>query len=124
MRAIDRAKNHFSKLAPREILVSQWADDQGRPLSIWVNPLTVKDRDHLIRLEKRHGTGLELVVHVIILHARTAQGEPLFTLEDKHDLMNNVDPNVLADIANQMIDDMDPAAIKKKSKPTANSASG
>lgn len=120
MKAIERATAHFQKKGAREIIVDQWVDEQGKPLSIWFNPLTVKDRDHLITLERRHGKGLELVVHVIILHACDEQGKPLFTLEDKHDLMNNVDPNVLAGIAEQLIDDLSPADLKKKSKPTRN----
>jgi hypothetical protein len=117
MKAIDRAKKHFLSQTAWEVQVPEWADEQGKPLSIWFNPLTVKDRDDLIKLQKRYGDGLETVVRLLIMHARDDQGRPLFTLEDKHDLMNNTDPNVIAAITMQLIENMDPEAIKKKSSP-------
>jgi hypothetical protein len=114
MEAIELAKKHFSTKQVREIKVPAWVDEQGRPLSVWVFPMTVKDRDHLIDLEKRLGVGLELCVHVLILHARDEQGKPHFTLEHKHDLMHHADPDILVWIASQMFDGPSPADIKKK----------
>jgi hypothetical protein len=123
MKAIDRATAHFSKQTPKEIAVPQWADDAGAPLKIFVNPLTVKDRDKLGRIEERVGPGLELIVQGMILHARDESGEKLFTLADKPALMNRVDPSVILSIGSEMFADLDPEAIKKKSDPTDPSAS-
>lgn len=120
MKAIDRATNHFSNRTPTEIVVPQWADDQGNPLSIYIQPLTVKQRENLIKIERRVGQGLELLVQAVILHARDAQGEPLFTLEDKPALMNRVDPDVILMIGNRMFDQLDLESVKKKSETTGN----
>jgi hypothetical protein len=123
MKAIERAKEHFNSRAPKQVTVEAWADAQGRPLVLWVNPLTVKDRDHLIRLQRKYGSTMELLVHVLILHARDEKGEPVFTLEDKHDLMHNTDPDVLTATVNQFFDEVDPLALKKKLSPTPSSVS-
>lgn len=116
MEVIERAINHFSAKKPFEIEVPEWADDQGRPLSIWFTPMTVADRDQLLKMQKRLGDGLELVVHVLIRWAKDAQGQPLFTLEHKHALMNQVDPNVLAAITAVFLDEIYPEEVKKKSR--------
>jgi hypothetical protein len=117
MKPIDRAKNHFLNRKAREVLVQEWQDEQGRPLAVWFNPLTVKDREAMLHMEKRYGQGLELVVHVLIAYAKDGQGQPLFSLEDKHDLMNKVDPNVLGYIAGELLKELEPEEIKKKSSP-------
>jgi hypothetical protein len=123
MKAIDRATAHFAKQTPAEITVPQWTDDAGAPLTIFVNPLTVKDRDKLSRLEERIGSGLELVVMGMIWHCRDDMGEHLFTLADKPDLMNRVDPEVVLSIGSAIFKHLDPEVIKKKSEPTDPSAS-
>lgn len=123
MKAIDRAKTHFASLDPEIIEVPQWADETGAPLLIHVNPLTVKDRDKLSKIEDRVGPGLELIVHGLIIHARDAEGEPLFTMADKPDLMNRVDPEVVLAIGAAMFTELDPEVIKKKSSQTAPYAS-
>lgn len=118
MKAIDRAKHHFNTKDPKQVTVDAWPDEQGNPLVLWVNPLTVSDRDHLIRLQRKYGATMEFIVHVLILHARDAKGDPVFTLEDKHDLMHNTDPDVITDVVNQCFDEIDPVTLKKKSRPT------
>jgi hypothetical protein len=123
MKAIDRATAHFSKQTPKEIDVPQWADESGAPLKIFVNPLTVKDRDALSKIEDRIGPGLELLVQGLIIHARDEQGEKLFTLADKPALMNRVDPSIVLSIGAAMFEELNPDEIKKKLDPTGPSAS-
>lgn len=118
MKAIDRAKAHFSTLTPKKIPVPQWADESGAPLMIFVNPLTVKDRDKLSKIEERVGPGLELLVQGMIIHARDEAGDHLFTLADKPDLMNRVDPGIVLSIGAAMFRELDPEEIKKKFDPT------
>lgn len=122
MKAIERATDHFSKQTPKKIPVPQWADNNGAPLDIFVEPLTVKDRDQLSKIEDRVGPGLELIVQGIIIHARDEAGERLFTIADKPDLMNRVDPSVVLSIGAEMFRELDPETIKKKSDPTDPSA--
>lgn len=113
MKAIDRAKNHFTTLTVKKIPVPQWADDNGQPLIIYTKPLTVKDRENLSKLEKTVGAGLELIVYGIIRHALDEKGDPLFTLEDKPDLMHRADPSVVLSIGAHMFQELDPEEIKK-----------
>lgn len=113
MKAIDCVKLHFSTLQVKKIPVPQWADESNRPLIIYMQPLTVKDRENLAKIEKRTGPGLELIVHGIIRHARDEKGDMLFTLEDKPDLMNRADPAVILSIGAHMFHDLDPEEIKK-----------
>lgn len=113
MKAIDRAKLHFSTLQVKTIQVPQWIDENDRPLTIYMQPLTVKDREALTKTEKITGPGLELIVHGIIRHARDEKGDLLFTLEDKPDLMNRADPGVILSIGAHMFDELDPEEIKK-----------
>lgn len=114
MRAIERAKKHFKSQGIKEIEVDEWADDQGKPLTVYVNPFTVKDRDQLLKLEKNHGLTLETNVRALILFAKDETGRPLFTLEDLHDLMNDVDPLVISSIVGQMIETDSISDLKKK----------
>lgn len=104
LRAIDQAKRHFSGRGVVRFEVPEWADDQGRPLVITAQPLTLKDKDHLAALGRRYGKeSYELMAHILILHARDDQGRPLFDIGDKVALMNQVDPDVLGLAAMQIV---------------------
>lgn len=124
MRPIDRARAHFQAREVKEIIVPQWADDDGQPTIVYYSPMTVKQRQFLIDFEKRNGSGLKLLVETLVRHARDVNGDPLFTVEDKPLLMNGVDPDVIQRIgALMMADDPDIADIKKKSNLTGSSDS-
>lgn len=69
------------------VLVPEWGEDA--PLEIFAGPLTCFDLD---RIQKKHkdflsSQSIEGMVDLIILKAENAQGERLFTLEDKPHLM-------------------------------------
>lgn len=113
MKPIDRAKKHFNSIETKIFEVPQWSDESGKPLTIHVPPLTVKDREALVKLERQVGQGLELIVHGIIRHAKDEKGDPLFTLADKPDLMSRADPAIVASIGAHMFDELDLDAIKK-----------
>lgn len=113
MKPIDRVKLHFSSIETKVFEVPQWSDENGKPLVIHVSPLTVKDREALVKIERQTGPGLELIVHGIISHAKDEKGDPLFTLADKPDLMNRADPAIVVSIGAHMFDELDLEAIKK-----------
>lgn len=122
MRPIDRARNHFANRQAKEIIVPQWADDDGKPTVIFFPPMTVKQRQYLIEFEKKHGSGLKLLVETLVRHARDENGDHLFSLEDKPLLMNGVDPDVIQRIGVEMLtDEPDLDTIKKKSETTDSS---
>lgn len=71
----------------RKVSVAEWGDDA--PLEIFAGTLTCHDVD---RLQKKHkdflnNMTIEAMVDLIILKAENADGEKLFTLEDKPHLM-------------------------------------
>ena len=71
-----------------KVVVAEWGDE-GKPLEIYASTLTCHDVD---RLQKKHkdflnNMTIEGMVDLIILKAETADGEKMFTLEDKPHLM-------------------------------------
>lgn len=71
----------------RKVSVPEWGDDV--PLDIYASTLTCHDVD---RLQKKHkdflaNMTIEAMVDLIILKSENADGEKLFTLEDKPHLM-------------------------------------
>lgn len=71
----------------RKVSVAEWGDDV--PLDIYAGTLTCHDVD---RLQKKHkdflmNMTIEAMVDLIILKSENADGERLFTLEDKAHLM-------------------------------------
>lgn len=114
MRAIDRAMGHFSRRQAVRIEVDQWTDDQGRPLVVMATPLNLRQQDELDRMNRRYKT-FELMAHILIRFAKDEQCQPLFTLSDKHALMENVDPEVLADLAYRITNPVAVDDLKKNS---------
>lgn len=72
----------------RVVLVPEWGDDAT--LSIYVSVLTCHEVD---RIQKKHkdflsgSMSMEAMVDLIILKSENADGDKLFTLEDKPHLM-------------------------------------
>jgi len=90
----------------RTIQVSEWGDDA--PLSIYVSPVTAGDIDKLQRKHKDFLNNMTIagMVDLIIAKAEDADGQRLFTLEDKYTLM--AEPvNLIADIAAQVFADIE-----------------
>jgi hypothetical protein len=54
-----------------------------------------------------------MLAYVVMLKALDEKGEPLFTLEDKKDLINNVDKDVLARVANEIMSQQNQDSVKK-----------
>jgi hypothetical protein len=112
--AIERATRHFSALPVVRIEVPEWADDEGRPLVVMAQRFNLRQQDRLEKMKNRY-KGFELMAHVLIRWAKDEQGAPLFTLEDKHALMESVDPEVLAGVAYRITNPVDPEELKKNS---------
>ena len=98
---IDRARAHFSDQGTRRIEVPEWGDENG-PLVIYATPFTLAEKKKLFRLAKDND--LDLLAYTLIHKALNKDGEKIFTLDDKHALVNSVDANVLARAAAQLSD--------------------
>lgn len=100
MSALENAINHFNSLGTQKIEVPEWGDENG-PLIIYADPCTLADKGKIkVRAERDEIDGL---IYVLILKAKDAQGEPLFTLEDKHALKTKVDPDILSAVATKIM---------------------
>ena len=98
---IDRARAHFSAQGANSIDVPEWGDESG-PLSVFWTPITCAERQK-ITARYKDGQSQEALVYALILKAKDAKGDLLFTLEDKHALMNGVDVSIVDRIANAIL---------------------
>lgn len=111
MSIIENAKQHFQQKETKHIEVPEWGDD-NESLIIYAEPLTLNDKQRVYKKAKE-GELLSLA-WVLIWFAKDKDGENLFTIEHKRALLNAVDPNVLADIANQILEAPTVEELKKK----------
>lgn len=110
MSVIDRAKKHFSDRQIKEVVVPEWGDENG-PLVIYSDPVTMAEKN---RIKKRADQNdLEALAFAVILKAKNADGEKIFTIKDKHAFMHSVDANVLTRIAAEVMEVEDEEVTEK-----------
>jgi hypothetical protein len=105
VKAIDKAKAHFNTLEIKKIDVPEW------DLVIYAKPLNLFETKKLMRFA--NDDSVEMLAYVVMLKSLDDKGDPLFTLEDKHALLNDVDKDVLARVANDIMNQQPQDAIKK-----------
>ena len=93
---LDKAKEHFKAIDRKIIYVSEW------DITIYSKPLTLADKRILTRNTKPDD--VTMFADVLILKAENKEGKKLYTLEDKQTLMRSVDPEIVARIAQQILD--------------------
>tara|TARA_Y100000592_G_scaffold25011_1_gene39244 strand:+ start:2854 stop:3192 length:339 start_codon:yes stop_codon:yes gene_type:complete len=101
MKAIERAKAHFDAQEIKVTKVPEWGDDEGNPLLIYSKPLTLAEMSKLQRYAKEDDVAL--MAYCLIHRSLDSEGEKLFTLDDKHTLMNSVDRDVLQRVAAELM---------------------
>lgn len=105
MKAIDKAKAHFNTLEIKKIDVPEW------DLVIYAKPLNLFETKKLMKFA--NDDSVEMLAYVVMLKSLDDKGDPLFTLEDKHALLNDVDKDVLARVANDIMNQQPQDVIKK-----------
>lgn len=95
MAAIDLVREHFASLGTRKIEVPEWK------LTIYASPVTLAEKAKLYR--KSEKSDFELLVDVLVMKATDANGEKLFTVEDRVTLINKADSNVIGRVANEIL---------------------
>ena len=80
-------------------------------MDIYAKPLNLFETKKLMRFA--NDDTVEMLAYVVMLKALDEKGENLFTLEDKKDLVENVDKDVLARIANDIMNQQDQEVVKK-----------
>lgn len=93
---LDKAKEHFKAIDRKIIYVPEW------DITVYSKPLTLADKRILTRNTKPDD--VTMFADVLILKAEDKEGKKLYTLEDKPTLMRSVDPEIVARIAQQILD--------------------
>ena len=101
-KAISRAVAHFKSLSVKTFEVPEWVDDEGKPLVVYVEPFTLKDKTRL-QAAARTGSEVDALVELVVVKCLDSKGEHLFTIEDKPLLRNQVDANVLERISREIM---------------------
>ena len=112
MSVIDRAKSHFESLGTQSIEVPEWKDDDGKPTVIYWNPITLAEKNRLLK-KSDSLNDVSLLADILIMKALDKDGKKMFSLEDKIPLMHKTEADVLATIANKMVAAISPLEVKK-----------
>tara|TARA_R110000737_G_scaffold352564_1_gene399107 strand:+ start:800 stop:1081 length:282 start_codon:yes stop_codon:yes gene_type:complete len=91
--------------------VEEWADESGT-FKIYAKPLTLQESSKLYRLSKNDD--LALLAYALIHKALDESGDKMFTMDDKHKLMNSVDVTVLTKIGTWIMGSEDIESAEKK----------
>ena len=100
MKAIERAKEHFAQQDVKVIEVPEWGNED-KPLKIYSKPLTLSETSKLYNMSK--DDDLTMMAYVLIYKALDENGDKLFDLSDKRALLNDVDQQILVDVATQIM---------------------
>lgn len=100
MNIIDRVKAHFDAKEIKKIEVSEWGEE-GKPLIIYAQPMTLAETRNLFKGAKNDDLGV--MVDVIVLKSKDADGNKIFKLDDKQVLLNNADPSVIARVSKDIL---------------------
>ena len=112
MSVIDRVKSHFENLQNITIEVPEWKDENGNPSVIYWNPINLYEKNILF---KKSGTmtDVSVLADILVMKALDKDGNKLFKAEDKLALMYKVDSDVVAKVANAMVQTISPEEVKK-----------
>ncbi len=104
MSILDNAKSHFDKIETKAIEVPEW------DTIIYSTPFTMGEKKSLWKFAK--DDDFEFMVRTLILKALDKDGNKLFDISHKRDLMDSVSPDVITRIVgeisiSQTIEDME-----------------
>ena len=92
---LEKAKEHFKEIDRKIIDVPEWG------ITVYAKPLTLSDKRRLTRNTKPDD--VTLFADVLIQKAEDKEGKKLYSLESKHTLMHEVDPEVVARVAQDIL---------------------
>lgn len=112
MSVIDIAKSHFESLGIQSIEVPEWKDDDGKPIVIYWNPITLSEKNKLFR-KSDNMLDAGILADILVMKALDKDGNKHFKAEDKLVLMHKVDSDVLSKVATSMVQAINPEEVKK-----------
>lgn len=87
---------HFESKGEKKIHVPEW------DVTIHAKPLNMREKAQIFKGVADND--LKALVDVLILKATDADGNRLFSAEDKHPLLRKADPDVIARVATEILD--------------------
>jgi hypothetical protein len=91
---LDNAKSHFDKIETKAIEVPEW------DFIIYSTPFTMGEKKSLWKFAK--DDDFEFMVRTLILKALDKDGNKLFDISNKIELMNGVSPDVITRIVGEI----------------------
>ena len=113
MSVIDIAKSHFDNIGVQSMEVSEWKDENAKPVILYWNPITLLEKNRLLKKSDTLND-IAILADVLVMKALDKDGKKVFKLEDKQTLMNSADPNILQRIAQKMVEVPSIDELKKK----------
>jgi len=112
MSILDNARSHFENIGVQSIEVPEWKDENGNPSIIYWNPINLYEKNVLF---KKSGSmsDVSILADILVMKALDKDGNKIFKAEDKLALMYKVDSDVVAKIANAMVQNITPEEVKK-----------
>ena len=102
MSVIDRAKSHFESLKTITIEVDEWKDEHGNSSVFYSEPLTLEERNYIIK-KSNNFEDLNALVDLLIMKllVKNDKGEMVkaFNPEDKFALRKKADGKIIDRIA-------------------------
>lgn len=98
---IGRAVDHYKSKPLKRIEVPEWGDDEG-PLVIFAEPFTLRDQAKIATITKNQPES-EVLAELLIMKCIDESGNKLFSIEDKPALRTQVDAQVVARVATQIM---------------------
>jgi hypothetical protein len=112
MSILDNARSHFENIGVQSIEVPEWKDENGNPSIIYWNPINLYEKNVLF---KKSGSmsDVSILADILLMKALDKDGNKIFKAEDKLALMYKVDSDIVAKIANAMVQNITPEEVKK-----------
>ena len=112
MSVIDIAKSHFDNIGVQSMEVSEWKDENGKPVILYWNPITLLEKNRLLK-KSDNLNDIAILADVLVMKALDKDGKKIFKLDDKMDLLTKVDSDVLSRVATAMVQVISPEEVKK-----------
>jgi hypothetical protein len=113
MDILEKAKSHFyvKRDTLKEIPVPEWET------TLYVRPLTLAESQKIQQSVKEDNV-VDALITTLIVRARNPEGQPVFKLAQKPEILHSVDPDVVCRIVTEMnkLED-DYETLEKKSPP-------
>jgi len=82
MSVIDIAKSHFENIGVQSMEVSEWKDENGKPVILYWNPITLLEKNRLLK-KSDNLNDIAILADVLVMKALDKDGKKVFKLEDK-----------------------------------------